>query len=122
MKVVFGNYIILKADDGIGFLYAHMRESSPLQVGSRVKIGDYVGFEGTTGNSTGIHLHLEMQDISKNSWEFNANISKYLNPADFLGIPNQQGISAIYDGITPLPNQKINYWKYVQKNKLKLII
>ena len=28
----FGNYIIIKADDGKGFLYAHMREASPLSV------------------------------------------------------------------------------------------
>ena len=48
----FGNYIIIKGNDGKGFLYAHMREASPLNVGDRVSIGDYVGHEGTTGNST----------------------------------------------------------------------
>lgn len=48
----FGNYIIIKADDGTGFLYAHMADPSPLSVGDSVKIGDYVGWEGTTGNST----------------------------------------------------------------------
>lgn len=48
----FGNYIIIKSDDGTGFLYAHMADPSPLSVGDSVKIGDYVGWEGTTGNST----------------------------------------------------------------------
>lgn len=48
----YGNYIIIKGSDGKGFLYAHMRESSPLSIGEEVKIGDYVGHEGTTGNST----------------------------------------------------------------------
>lgn len=48
----YGNYIIIKGNDGKGFLYAHMREASPLSIGEEVKIGDYVGHEGTTGNST----------------------------------------------------------------------
>lgn len=48
----FGNYIIIKANDGKGFLYGHMREPSPLDIGDNVNIGDYVGHEGTTGNST----------------------------------------------------------------------
>ena len=66
----FGHYIIIKGDDGKGFLYAHMREASPLSVGDRVSVGDYVGHEGTTGNSTGIHLHLEMQDLSNRRLDF----------------------------------------------------
>ena len=48
----FGNYIIIKSVDGTGFLYAHMADPSPLSVGDIVKIGDYVGREGTTGSST----------------------------------------------------------------------
>lgn len=98
----YGNYLILKDNDsGIGFLFAHMNEPSPLQEGDSVVIGQYIGDEGTTGNSTGIHLHLEMQDISENSWEFNADIDKYINPAEWMGFPNTQGISVIYDG-TPI--------------------
>lgn len=49
----FGNYIIIKeAETGMGFLYGHMREASPLNIGDSVKVGDYVGHEGTTGLST----------------------------------------------------------------------
>lgn len=48
----FGNYIIIKGNDGTGFLYAHMADPCPLNVGDAVKIGDYVGWEGTTGIST----------------------------------------------------------------------
>lgn len=98
----YGYYIIIKDTDlGIGFLFAHMAEESPLNIGDSVAVSQYIGKEGTTGNSTGIHLHLEMQDLTNNNWEFNADISKYLNPADFMGFPNTQGISVIYDG-TPI--------------------
>lgn len=31
-----------------GFLYGHMKEPSPLNVGDSVSIGTYVGIEGTT--------------------------------------------------------------------------
>ena len=48
----YGNYLILKDNDsGIGFLFAHMNEPSPLAEGENVVIGQYIGDEGTTGNS-----------------------------------------------------------------------
>lgn len=40
-----------------GSILAHFSNSSPLTIGQKVKQGDFVGFQGTTGNSTGIHLH-----------------------------------------------------------------
>lgn len=43
-------------------VYAHMqRDSSPLQVGDTVSVGDFVGLVGNTGTSTGPHLHLEIR-------------------------------------------------------------
>lgn len=94
-----------------------MREASPLSVGDRVSIGDYVGHEGTTGNSTGIHLHLEMQDLSNRGWIFGADLSEYLNPASYMGFPNEAGISVIYNGTpkppTPGGNIKQNKFKWV---------
>lgn len=99
----YGNYIIMKdSTTGMGFLYAHLHEPSNLNVGDSVQIGQQVGLEGTTGSSTGIHLHLEMQDISEHDWIFQAPKEVYTNPATFMGIPNQEGISVIYYG-TPIP-------------------
>ena len=110
----YGYYIIMKdSQTGMGFLYAHLKEPSPKNVGDTVSIGEFVGIEGTTGSSTGIHLHLEMQDISTHSWIFGADKSYYTNPADFLGIPNVEGTVAIYYG-TPIPTTtKRNKFKWV---------
>lgn len=103
----FGHYMIMKdRTTGMGFLYAHMRERTPLNVGDSVAVGQYVGHEGTTGSSTGIHLHLEMQDISSHDWIFGADLSVYSNPADFMGFPNTEGISVIYYG-TPIPPEPV---------------
>ena len=98
----YGNYIIMKADNGMGFLYAHMKELSNKHVGDRVIIGEQVGIEGTTGDSTGNHLHLEMQDLTNHDWIYGAPKSYYENPATFMGLPNEEGVLAIYNG-TPVP-------------------
>lgn len=93
----------------MGFLYAHLNEPTPLSVGDSVQIGSFVGNEGTTGSSTGIHLHIEMQDISTHDWVFRAPKEYYTNPAEFMGFPNKEGISVIYYG-EPKPFKKSNYW------------
>lgn len=55
----YGNCVIIDHGDGIQTLYAHFSELS-VQVGDVVKAGDEVGKIGSTGNSTGPHLHFEV--------------------------------------------------------------
>lgn len=94
----YGYMLIIKDSNNMGFLYAHMREQSPLSVGDTVEIGQYIGFEGATGEVTGIHLHLEMQDLTNHNWLYGADKSYYTNPTEYMGIPNIEGISIYYDG------------------------
>jgi len=42
-------------------LYAHMNSAPVVSVGQTVTKGQLLGYVGTTGNSTGNHLHLEMK-------------------------------------------------------------
>lgn len=56
----FGNYIVIKLDDTLAVTFAHLSEISPrLHVGQRLSLGHYLGTQGSTGKSTGAHVHME---------------------------------------------------------------
>lgn len=57
----FGYYVIVQQNDGICAYYGHMKTKSFLKVGATVKQGDTIGQVGSTGRSTGNHLHLEFR-------------------------------------------------------------
>lgn len=58
----YGEYVIIDHHDGTYTLYAHMQPDSRLvNVGDEVKQGQQIGVVGTTGNSTGPHLHFEVR-------------------------------------------------------------
>ena len=55
----YGNYIVIEDEDGYVTKYAHL-SSTNVTVGQTVEAGDTIGGVGTTGSSTGNHLHLEV--------------------------------------------------------------
>ena len=75
------NRVILEHDDGSITIYAHMKAGSvtPRRVGDRVEQGDYLGVMGSSGISTGPHLHLEVQDIFNNRYDPYAGSCNTLN-------------------------------------------
>lgn len=79
----YGWYIKIE-NEKEGSVLAHFSHQSPCKVGSFVKMGEFIGFQGTTGNSTGIHLH----------WGY------YKLPRDrsngFNGYINQEGLYTPY--------------------------
>jgi murein DD-endopeptidase MepM/ murein hydrolase activator NlpD len=67
----YGNRIIVK-HDGVKTMYAHLSSAS-VDAGEKVLRGQRIGAVGSTGNSTGPHLHFE---VIKSGTQ--------RNPADFL--------------------------------------
>jgi len=55
----YGNYVVIEGADGVVTKYAHMKEMQ-VTVGMQVEEGRVIGTVGSTGNSTGNHLHLEL--------------------------------------------------------------
>ncbi len=56
----YGNTVIVRHAFGIETLYAHL-SSIDVKVGDRVSRGQRIGGMGTTGRSTGVHLHYEVR-------------------------------------------------------------
>ena len=60
----FGNYVIIKTDGGNYVYYAHLKTHLLPNKPMRINVGDRLGIVGTTGRSTGIHLHVEIRQGS----------------------------------------------------------
>ncbi|MCX7635048.1 MAG: M23 family metallopeptidase [Syntrophales bacterium] len=69
-----GNVVVISHGHGFTTYYAHNRENTVV-VGQRVKRGDLVAYVGSTGRSTGNHVHYEI-------WQGN----RCINPHAYLGV------------------------------------
>lgn len=56
----YGNHIVIEHDNGTQTLYAH-NSKNLVNVGDTVKQGQTIGLVGSTGRSTGSHLHFEVR-------------------------------------------------------------
>jgi len=54
----YGNFMVVRHYNGIETLYGHLSRKN-LESGAYVKAGDQIGLGGSTGRSTGSHLHFE---------------------------------------------------------------
>lgn len=63
----YGNYVVISHPNGTQTLYAHLSKLN-VSVGQRVDKGDNIGGMGSTGKSTGSHLHFEIRGASNPFW------------------------------------------------------
>ncbi len=70
----YGRFIEVRHTGGLTSLYAHLGRIAPLKTGALVKPGQVVGYVGSSGRSTGAHLHFEIRFDGKP-----------LNPVVFIG-------------------------------------
>ena len=77
----FGNYTVIQDDvTGLCHIFAHQAVPSTLPVGSHVNRGDYIGQVGTTGMSTGNHLHYQISPPNSNG---GVNTQQFVDPNEF---------------------------------------
>ena len=76
----WGNYVSIWTEDGRYNYYCHLAARA-VEAGETVGAGQILGMEGSTGRSTGIHLHFEVRDGENTQ----------LDPCAYLGIPNTVG-------------------------------
>ena len=81
----YGYFVQIKDKNNMDHLFPHMPSPSPLEEGTEVSVGDTVGYVGSTGNSTGPHVHYEIDDDAVNR---GAETSKpHINPGKYMGGP-----------------------------------
>ena len=115
-----GNWVVIYDNNpssqfyGYATLYMHLVSQPLLAIGSPIQAGQFVGYEGTTGDSTGIHLHVEMQDLNRwgGEWHWSYNKNDYLDPTVFMGIDNIVDTQWIYDGTPYIPPTKKEKHKF----------
>ncbi|MFA9395862.1 MAG: M23 family metallopeptidase [Halodesulfovibrio sp.] len=80
----YGNQVSLRHNKSTQTSYSHMRKfKKGLKRGSRVKAGDIIGYVGTTGRSTGPHLHFE---VRKNGKAVNPLTAELPRPSKLVGV------------------------------------
>src|SRR5690606_1967230 len=58
----YGKFILIKHNNGYETAYGHMSAfARGMEVGKRVRQGQVIGFVGSTGLSTGAHVHYEIR-------------------------------------------------------------
>ena len=68
----YGNLIVVDHDNGWQSFYAHLMDGSLLPCGTNVVKGEWIASMGSTGNSTGPHLHFELRSYGAavNPWAY----------------------------------------------------
>lgn len=56
----WGNFVVIRHSNGISTRYAHCRSIANIHVGQKVTAGQLIAYVGSTGNSSGNHLHFEV--------------------------------------------------------------
>lgn len=88
----WGRYVRVDNGQGRIHIFCHLvKDSVKVKIGDKVNRTTVLGTMGTTGNSTGVHLHFQIEDAKRNVY----------NPTEWLGIPNKVG--------------SYNSWDYVVK-------
>lgn len=85
----YGNIVVIQDANNLKHIYAHL-DKAVAKLGSTIEVGQQVGTVGSTGNSTGPHLH----------YEINKNGNIPINPTDYInnaksGTVNSTGITAV---------------------------
>ena len=87
----WGKYVVVKQDDGYYAIYCHLKTAYKA-VGAFVRAGDTLGIEGSTGKSTGSHLHFELRKNYSDKYST-------INPALYLGIDDKIGMAKVVDEV-----------------------
>jgi len=80
----YGNYVVIRHDNGLETIYGHLSKQL-VEINQQVKAGEPIGLGGSTGRSTGSHLHFETRFLGI-----------AINPAYMFDFPKQDIVADTY--------------------------
>lgn len=80
----YGNYIVIRHNNGLETIYGHLSKQL-VRENENVRSGEPIGLGGSTGRSTGSHLHFEVRFLGE-----------AINPEQVFDFPNQDIVSDYY--------------------------
>lgn len=100
----WGRYVSIGDNNGNIHLFCHLvYDSIKVKKGDKVNRSTIIGTMGTTGNSSGVHLHYQINDKNGNP----------INPCDHLGIPNKKGeYNSAAVKTSPFKDVNTDHWAY----------
>lgn len=98
----YGNVVALQDDKGYVHCYCHL-DSVAATKGQTINKGDIVGYQGTTGRSTGSHLHYEIRAKDAPSYGYGSHV----DPGDYLKNLKEAEEPVLDAGVA---NTVINTW------------
>lgn len=102
-----GNYVDVQHNSGLLTRYQHLRRKPDLRIGQQVRRGQQIAIMGSTGKSTGQHLHFEVHVNGKD-----------VNPAPYIGLGSKKKKGKKGGGgiAEPVPISSIE-WKVNEKKQ-----
>lgn len=93
----WGSYVCVRSPDNTYIYYCHLA-SRAVVLGQRVNVGSVIGVEGTSGNVTGRHLHIEARANGARC-SLPAASADRSNICSVIGCPNEAGTYTADDDI-----------------------
>lgn len=103
----YGNYVVVKDGTGKLHYYAHLKKSN-VSVGDIINVNDSIGLSGSSGKSTGPHLHYEVKDSNGDN----------INPSTYL---TETQTTTETETETEIPSMDNTKW-YDIKGKLQVVV
>lgn len=111
----YGNYVIITHSNGYQTLYGHMVSTPSVRAGQTVTAGQEIGRVGSTGRSTGPHLHFEIRipcDSRSETPSSQAQMDKcYLDPLNYVQRGTASAFSSVAQAYCAVPNNDIGKTK-----------
>lgn len=121
-KKSWGNYVKINHGDNMYTLYGHLKQGIKVKIGDTVDTNTVLGIMGTTGNSTGIHLHYEVYlGGASTSYRVNPIDYTYANHTDYrfsIYPEKYKGVKFIEDAVDVIPAVK----RDENKDQVKVLV